>query len=164
MRANKNIRILLIAIVSIGILQITRWSWGAETYNTGRERDAVKRVIDRMERYYEQRRVTQFMSLFSWRKFPNLIPLQNAVENDFNMNRDIRLRRTSERLTVSKGMAVDQATWLKQYMPMLVSPHGGSRMKRVSGTVRIYLEKEGPGRSSIFRGTPSLGCRQMEKS
>ncbi len=126
--------------------------------DSNRERAAVKRVIDQMERYYEARRVTRFLSLFSRRKFPRLISFKQAVENDFNMNRQIRLRRTSERLTVSRGMAVHQATWQKQFMPMMISPHGGSRMKRVSGAVRIYLEKEGASWKVInLQGYPIFG-------
>jgi len=68
------------------------------------------------------------------------------------------LRRTSERLTVSEGMAVHQATWQKQFMPMIISPHEGRRMKRVSGPVRIYLQKEGKAWKIInIRGYPIFG-------
>jgi hypothetical protein len=129
-----------------------------ETSDANQEKSEVKRVIDQMERYYEARKVSRFMSLFSWKKFPNLISFKQAVENDFNMNRDIRLRRTSERLTVSKNMAVDQAMWQKQYLPMVISPHGGSRMKRIRGPVRIYLEKEGRRWKIInIQGYPIFG-------
>jgi len=148
----------LSVLVIFGLLSFLAVSIVAEAYDANREKAEVKRVIDQMERYYERRKVTRFMSLFSRRKFPNLISFQNAVENDFNMNRDIRLRRTSERLTVSKGMAVHQATWQKQFMPMIASPHEGSRMKRVSGTVRIYLQKEGKAWKIInIQGYPIFG-------
>ena len=154
-----NLQRAVLLAVACGLLSFFVLDAGAGSYNEeSREKAEVKRVIDQMERYYEGRKVTRFMSLFSRRKFPNLISFKHAVENDFNMNRDIRLRRTSERLTVSKDMAVDQATWQKQFMPMIVSPHEGSRMKRVSGTVRIYLQKEGKNWKIInIQGYPIFG-------
>ncbi len=154
-----NIRLVAALMAIFGCLFVLTSGAGArETYNVNRERSEVKRVIDQMERSYESERVSRFMSLFSRRKFPNLISFQQAVENDFNMNRDIRLRRTSERLTVSRKMAVDQAMWQKQYMPIVLSPHVGSRMKRISGAVRIYLEKEGSHWKIInIQGYPIFG-------
>ncbi len=153
-----NLHRIILVTVFCGLLSSFVVNPVAGSYDVNGEKAEVKRVIDQMERYYERRKLTRFMSLFSRRKFSNLISFQNAVQNDFNMNRDIRLRRTSERLTVSKGMAVHQATWQKQYMPMIVSPHEASRMKRVSGTVRIYLEKEGKAWKIInIQGYPIFG-------
>ncbi len=152
-------RSILIGIAWAMIALLPKGNLKAALYNETREKSEVKRVIEQMERYYERRRVSQFMALFSRRKFPNLIAFRNAVENDFNMNRNVRLRRTSERLTVSKGMAVHQALWHKQYMPMITSPlEGKSKMKRISGTVRIYLEKEGQTWKIInIQGYPIFG-------
>ena len=159
MGSNHKKRVFFTVITLImGLLLLISLGWAGNYENEASERDEVKRVIDNMERAYERESVTQFMGFISRRKFPNLIAFRRAVENDFNLNRQIRLRRTSERLTLSKGMAIHQATWQKQYMPMMISPHGGSRMRRVSGTVRIYLEKEKSGWKVInIQGYPIFG-------
>ncbi len=150
--------LFLIVTLIMGLSLIVGVGWAGNYENEAKERDEIKRVIDKMERDYERESVSQFMRFFSRRKFPNLIAFRNAVENDFNLNRQIRLRRTSERLALSKGMAVYQATWQKQYMPMIISPHGGSRMRHLSGTVRIYLQKEKNGWRVInIQGYPIFG-------
>jgi len=158
MRSKKKSVFFAVITLIMGLLLLISLGWAGKYENEASERDEVKRVIDRMERAYERESVTQFMGFISRRKFPNLIAFRRAVENDFNLNRQICLRRTSERLTLSKGMAVHQSTWQKQYMPMMISPHGDSRMRRVSGTVRIYLQKEKSGWKVInIQGYPIFG-------
>ncbi len=122
------------------------------------DRQAVIRLINKMEYYYEHRRLTPFIGLFSRRKFPNLISFRQAVENDFDTNTNITLRKSGGRLTVSHGMAVFQATWTKQFRPLLISPHEDRRMKRISGNVRIYFQKEKNGWKVInLQGYPIFG-------
>ncbi len=122
------------------------------------DRQVVMRAIHKMERDYEQRRLSAFMGLFSRGRFPNLIGFRRAVENDFNTNTNIALRRNNEYLSISKSMAVYQAMWTKQYRPLMVSPHERRRLRRISGNVRIYFEKERESWKVInIQGYPIFG-------
>jgi len=147
---------LFVTIVAVSLL----WCYGSfgEGPSGASDRREVRRVIDKMENYYERRSVSRFLGLFSRRKFSNLITFKRAVENDFNMNTNISLRKTSERLSVARGRAIHQAMWEKQYRPILISPHQGRRLKRLRGNVRIYLEKERGGWKVIdLQGYPIFG-------
>ena len=147
---------LLTFVVAVSLL-LCYGSFGGEPSGASDRKD-VRRVINKMENDYERRSVTRFLGLFSRRKFSNLITLKRAVENDFNMNTNISLRKTSERISISRGRAIHQAMWEKQYRPILTSPRQGRRFKRIRGNVRIYLEKERSAWKVIsLQGYPIFG-------
>ncbi len=149
--------VLLFAFIMIAPLLLCYGSYGGELSETSDRKD-VRRVVNKMENYYERRSVTRFLGLFSRRKFSNLITFKRAVENDFNMNTNITLRKTSERISVSRGRAIHQAMWEKQYRPILTSPRQGRRFRRIRGNVRIYLEKErGTWKVISLQGYPIFG-------
>jgi len=147
---------LLTFIVAVSLL-LCYGSFGGEPSGASDRKD-VRRVIHKMENDYERRSVTRFLGLFSRRKFSNLITFKRAVENDFNMNTNISLRKTSERISISRGRAIHQAMWEKQYRPILTSPRQGRRFRRIRGNVRIYLEKErGAWKIISLQGYPIFG-------
>ena len=154
-RAGKPV-ILFVCVAAVSLL-LCYGSFGGESPEASARRE-VRRVIDKMENYYERRSVSRFLGLFSRRKFSNLITFKRAVENDFNMNTNISLRKTSERISISHGKAIHQAMWEKQYRPILASPRQGRRFKRLRGNVRIYLEKErGVWKIINLQGYPIFG-------
>lgn len=155
-RSIKSVSVVFFTIVAI-LLVMEGGSLSGEFPET-MEKKVVLKVISSMRQYYERRRVTSFLGLFSRRKFPSFISFKRAVEDDFNMNTNISLRKTSERLSISHGMAVHQAMWEKQYRTIAPFPYQGRRLKRVCGHVRIYLEKEREGWKVInLHGYPIFG-------
>ena len=148
---------LLFGFIVTGSLLLCYGSFG-RALSESANREDVLRVVNKMENYYERRSVSRFLGLFSRRKFFNLISFKRAVENDFNMNTSISLRKTSGRLNVFHGKAIYQAMWEKQYRPILTSPRQGRRLKRLRGNVRIYFEKEqGVWKVINLQGYPIFG-------
>ncbi len=117
---------------------------------------AIYKVINKLKDFYERRKPTQFLDLFSKRKFYNYISFKSAVENDFDLYRDIRLKRMSEHLYLSKTNAIYRAVWEKRYRNSLDSPFQKQR-----GLVTILLEKRA-GRWWIvdLQGYPIFGTRE----
>lgn len=120
---------------------------------TESDQKAIYKVINKLEGYYERRKATKFIDLFSQRKFFNYIAFKEAVEGDFDLYKDIRLKRTDERLYLAERRAIYQATWEKQYRPSLNAPFQKQR-----GQVRIMLEKFGDKWKIIdMQGYPIFG-------
>gem|GEM_PF-2452967 len=117
------------------------------------DQEAIYKVISKLEDYYERRKITKFIDLFSQQKFFNYIAFKEAVENDFDLYKDIRLKRIDERLYLAESRAIYQAVWEKQYRPSLNAP-----FERQRGLVRIMLEKFG-GKWKIIdlQGYPIFG-------
>ena len=110
-------------------------------------------MINKLEDYYERRKVTKFIDLFSETKFYNYIAFKEAVEGDFDLYKDIRLKRIDERLYLADKRAIYQAVWEKQYRPSLNSPFARQR-----GLVRIMLERFGEQWKIIdLQGYPIFG-------
>jgi len=100
------------------------------------DKEAIYKVVNKLEDYYERRKASKFIDLFSRRKFFNYIAFKKAVENDFDLYRNIQLKRLDERLYLSDVNAIYQAVWEKQYRSTLSSP-----LQRQRGLVRIMFEK-----------------------
>ena len=117
------------------------------------DQEAIYKVINKLEDYYERRKITKFIDLFSQQKFFNYIAFKEAVEGDFDLYKDIRLKRIDERLYLAESRAIYQAVWEKQYRPSLNAP-----FERQRGLVRIMLEKFG-GKWKIIdlQGYPIFG-------
>jgi len=121
------------------------------------EQEAIYKVINKLEDYYERRKITRFIDLFSQQKFFNYIAFKEAVEGDFDLYKDIRLKRIDERLYLAQSRAIYQAVWEKQYRPSLNAP-----FERQRGLVKIMLEKFG-GKWKIIdlQGYPVFGTSEI---
>ncbi len=121
------------------------------------DKEAIYKVVNKLEDYYERRKASKFIDLFSRRKFFNYITFKKAVENDFDLYRNIQLKRLNERLYLSDVNAIYQAVWEKQYRPTLSSP-----FQRQRGLVRIMFEKYA-GRWWIIdlQGYPIFGTSEL---
>ena len=129
--------------------------WAAMTET---DQEAIYKVINKLEEYYERRRLSKFIDLFSEQKFYNYIAFKEAVEGDFDLYKDIRLKRIDERLYLAESRAIYQAVWEKQYRPSLNAP-----FERQRGLVRIMLEKFG-GKWKIIdlQGYPIFGTSGLK--
>ncbi len=117
------------------------------------DQEMIYNLINKLEYYYERRNVSKFIDLFSQQKFFNYIAFKEAVEGDFDLYKDIHLKRIDERLYLAQSRAIYQAVWEKQYRPALNAP-----FERQRGLVRIMLEKFG-GKWKIIdlEGYPIFG-------
>jgi len=121
------------------------------------DKEAIYKVVNKLEDYYERRKSSKFIDLFSKRKFFNYISFKKAVENDFDLYRNIQLKRLDERLYLSDVNAIYQAVWEKQYRPTLSSPFQTQR-----GLVRIMLEKyAGKWWIIDLQGYPVFGTSEL---
>lgn len=146
-------RIFTNVLIIVSFLAAFGFAGFSHAAKTETDQEAIYKVINKLEDYYERRKVTKFIDLFSQQKFFNYIAFKEAVEGDFDLYKDIRLKRIDERLYLSENRAIYQAVWEKQYRPSLNAP-----FERQRGLVRIMLEKFG-GKWKIIdlQGYPIFG-------